>query len=188
MRTITALLTGVWLLGTCHAAPENEWIERHPKADRLSAPPPGKALVNFHRQGSLKKLTYSVFNRAGTFLADVPYKGEFQCVCDPGEQVFIGWLLNSNISVIKADLEAGRVYDVLIDGNKLKMFPLTRDDPRRASLAEWEADEDPVSLKRLPRVSDSEARARPRVEQIVKDFLGGPKSERVLTLGKADRR
>jgi hypothetical protein len=170
------------------AVPEYDWIVRLPKSDRISTPPPGKALVNFHRLGKMKKLTYSLFDPAGKFLADIPPKGQFQHVCDPGEHVYFGWLVASTISVIKADVAAGKVYDILLDESDLKLSPLLRDDPRRAKLSDWESVEDPVTLKRIDRVVESENRAQPKVAKIREDFLDGPKAGQVLVLRKEDCR
>ena len=172
--------------------PQHEWVTRHPKSDRLKAPPAGQALVNFHRPGFIyPQFTYAVFGGDGRFLADVPMMAEAQCLFAPGEQVFIGWILNNPVSVIQASLQADKVYDIwIVEGmnDRPRMEALTKDDARRAKLPEWEAAEDPVSLQRLPRVELSERKVQPKIEQIKKDFLGGPKSARTLRLREQDCR
>jgi hypothetical protein len=177
------------LTGCASKRPNYEWVARKPGTGRIQAPPEGKALVNFHRIGGA--FTFALCNRDGAFLCDVPPYGEFQYLCDPGEQVFIGWLLQSPVSVVQAQVDAGKVYDILIFESAWErphLVPLSNQDPRRAHLTEYEAQEDLVSLNRLLRVAKSEAQVQPKIEEIRRDFLGGPKSDRFQKLGKDDCR
>lgn len=164
------------------------------KVERIQQPPPGKALVNFHRPsyfGGAEK--FAIFDGNGNMLIDLGGKQEFQYVCDPGEQVFLGWA--DQASVVKADVAADKTYDIMIDiamgwvrGN-IRLVPLDKADPRRARLAEFEKRERAImSLVRTPHVTDYEARQKPRIEQIKADFLSGAKSDRVRTLSKDDCR
>jgi len=63
------------------------------------------------------------------------WAAQFQHVCDPGEHLFLAWA--DQASVVKAELEAGKVYDIMVDismgwvrGN-IKLIPLAKDDDRR---------------------------------------------------------
>lgn len=156
-------------------------------------PPAGKALVNFHRPDNKAYLqfTFPIFDATGRFLADLPVNSRFQYTCDPGEHVFIGWLGNNPVSVIKADLAADRVYDIyVLEGASVrpKLFPIPKQDKIRSRLTEWESSAELVALKRLPRVTNSEAKVQSKIAKIREDFLGGPKSDRVGTLQKEDCR
>jgi hypothetical protein len=187
---LAALICIAVLVTSCASKrPDFAWISRNPQSTRLYAPPQGKSLVNFHR--SLGAFTYALYDQAGTFLCDAPPYGEFQYVCDPGEQVFIGWILQSPVSVVQAELAPNKVYDILIletSWERPHLVPLAKGDERRAHLSEYEAEEDPVSMIRSSRILKSEAQVQPKIEEIRKDFFGGPKSDRVVKLAKEDCR
>ena len=162
---------------------------------RISQPPPGKALVNFHRPSSYgKPVGVPIFDINGKMLVDMRGASLFQIVCDPGEPVFIGWA--EHVTVIKANLAPDKIYDVMVDvapgwvSANIFFTPLTKDHPRRAKLAEFDRREkwtiaiNPDS----PRVAEYEAKNRERIELIKQDFLGGSKSDRVIYLHKYDCR
>jgi hypothetical protein len=164
------------------------------KAERINAPPSGKALVNFHRPsnwGGGEK--FAIFGKDGKMLIDLPGGSEFQYVCDPGEQVFIAWA--DHVTVIKAEVAADKIYDVMIDigmgwvrGN-IQLIPLAKGDDRRSKLADYEKREKKVvALNRNKHVTDYEEKNQDRIEQIKKDFFGGDKSDRAVKLGKDDCR
>lgn len=179
----------LWCCG-CASVPKTSKV-----VARISQPPPGKALVNFHRPSSYAKPTsVPIFDINGKMLVDMRGNSLFQCVCDPGETVFIGWA--EHVTVIRADLAPDKVYDVMVDvapgtfGANIFFTPLTKNSPRRAKLAEFERREkwtiaiNPDS----PRVAEYEAKNRERIEQIKKDFLSGAKSDRAWFLEKYDCR
>ena len=164
------------------------------KATRLAAPPSGKAIVNFHRPsnwGGAER--FAIFGQDGKMLIDLPGGCEFQYVCDPGEHVFIAWA--DHVTVIKADVAADKVYDIMIDigmgwvrGN-IQLIPLVKGDERRDKLADYERREKKVvALNRNKHVTDYEEKSQNRIEQIKKDFLGGDKSDRVTRMSKDDCR
>ena len=72
------LCAAAMMAGCVSERPNYEWVTRNPQTLRLHAPPPGKALVNFHRNWGA--FTYALYNRDGVFLCDVPPYGEFQYV------------------------------------------------------------------------------------------------------------
>ena len=135
-----------------------------------------------------------IFDVNGKMLVDMRGASLFQCVCNPGEQVFIGWA--EHVTVIKADLAPNKIYDVMVDvapgwvTANIFFTPLTKGDPRRADLAKFEKREkwtiaiNPDS----PRVAEYETQNHERIEQIKNDFLKGEKSDRVKVLAKDDCR
>ncbi len=161
---------------------------------RLSQPPPGKALINFHRPsnyGGMEK--YAIFDGDGNMLIDLPGRSEYQHVCAPGKHVFIGWA--DQVSVVEAEVEADKIYDAMVDIGmgwvraNIKLIPLNQGDPRRAELAEFERRATTVyQLNRNDHVAQYEAAHKGRIEQIRKDFLAGAKSDRVRRLKPDDAR
>jgi hypothetical protein len=162
---------------------------------RISQPPAGKALVNFHRPSNYAgNRPVPIFDGNGKMLMDQPGVSLFQHVCNPGEQVFIVWA--DHVTVVKADLAADKIYDIMVDVGmgwvqpNIVLTPLTKSDPRRARLAEFEMREtrtltlNPAS----PRVAQYEAQNQPRVAEIKADFLSGQKSDRLRFLQKDDCR
>jgi hypothetical protein len=161
---------------------------------RIASPPSGKALVNFHRPtayGGNERVP--IFDGTGKMLIDLPGKSEFQVVCDPGEQLFIAWA--DHVSVVKADLAADKTYDIMVDVGmgwmeaNIRLMPLSKDDPRRAKLDDFERRERHVwAMERNKHVIDYEAKNQERVQQIKKDFIAGEKSDRMGFLSKSDCR
>ena len=162
---------------------------------RISQPPPGKALVNFHRPSNQAgRRAIAIFDGNGKMLVDLPGGSLFQQVCDPGDQVFMVWA--DHVTVVKANVAADKIYDIMVDISpgwvqvNIFLTPLAKDNPRRAKLASFEKREkktlglNPDS----PRVAKYEAQSRDRIEGIKKDFLSGAKSERVRYLQPDDCR
>ena len=89
-------------MGICMAGCASR--SQYPKVvQRISQPPPGKALVNFQRPSSYgKPISVPLFDINGKMLVDMRGASLNQIVCDPGEKVFIGWA--EHVTVIKADL------------------------------------------------------------------------------------
>ena len=80
--------------------------------------PEGKALVNFHRPSSYGGHREYVIFDSFTFVGLDLGEQRFQYLADPGEHIFIGYLTGSmwaTVSVIKATLEAGKIYDCVVD-------------------------------------------------------------------------
>ena len=162
---------------------------------RMSQPPPGKALVNFHRPsnyGGGERVP--IFDGNGKMLIDLPGASLFQCVRDPGEQLFIAWA--DHVTVIKADLAPDKIYDIMVDVGmgwvqaNIMLTPMSKADPRRAKLSEFESREkrtlglNPDS----PRVAEYQTKNQARVAEIKADFLSGQKSNRVEQLNQSDCR
>jgi len=188
MTTAVAAALSLALLAGCASFPKDLTI-----TPRLEQPPAGKALVNFHRPskwGGAER--FAIFSGDGAVLVDLPGAAQFQHVCDPGEHLFLAWA--DQASVVKAELEAGKVYDIMVDismgwvrGN-IKLIPLAKDDDRRARLGEFEKRERVVSQSRTSHLSEYEQKNKGRIEEIKKDFLSGEKSDRLSVLRKEDCR
>jgi hypothetical protein len=164
------------------------------KVERIQQPPAGKALVNFHRPSTWGgNQLFPIFDVNGKMLIDLPGGCEFQQVCEPGENVFMGWA--EHVSAVKVDAAPDKTYDIMVDismgwikGN-IFMSPMAKGDARRSKLPDFERREKTVvALNRNQHVIDYEAKNQKRVEEIKRDFLGGQKSERVTSLQKDDCR
>jgi hypothetical protein len=160
---------------------------------KITQPPAGKALVNFHRPSNYGGVKYAIFDSDGKMLIDLPGGSTFQMVCDPGQHLFMGWA--DHVTVVKADVAADKTYDIMIDIGmgwvkaNIRLIPLLKGDPRREKLAEFEKREKKVvGLVRTEHVTDYEAKNKTRVEEIRRDFLGGGKSDRVSVMQADDCR
>jgi hypothetical protein len=183
-----ALVVSLVVLSGCSSLPKDMSV-----TPRLDQAPAGKALVNFHRPskwGGAER--FAIFDGKGTMLVDLPGGAEFQYVCDPGEQVFIAWA--DQVSLVKADVAAGKVYDIMVDismgwvrGN-IKLIPLAKSDERRPRLAEFEKKEKVLAQSRTAHITEYEQKHQAKLDEIKKDFLAGAKSERVRHLAKDDCR
>ena len=174
----------------CSSVPKTSQI-----VERINQPPPGKALVNFHRPSSFgKPVAYPIFDINGKMLTDMRGASLTQVVLNPGQTTFIGWA--EHVSIVQADLAPDKVYDIMVDvapgwvTANIFLSPMTKNDARRSKLdnfnrrEKWTIAINPAS----PRVAEYEAAQHARVEQIKKDFLNGEKSGRVKVLSKDDCR
>ena len=159
----------------------------------MSHPPEGKALVNFHRVTNWGgDQPYPIFDLNGRYLCELPGKAEFQYICEPGEQVFMGWA--EQVSVVKARLAPNKTYDVMVDVAMgwmiadVKFNAMKKDDPRRSELSKFEKRERLIEPKRTDYIAKYESKNQKRVAEIKRDFLAGLKSERVQNLGEDDCR
>jgi hypothetical protein len=164
-------------------------------AVRLSQPPPGKALVNFHRpSGWGGNRALPIFDGNGKMLVDLPGEAMYQKVCDPGEHVFVAWA--DHVSVVQADLAPDKIYDIVVDVSlgwvqaNIFLSPMDKNDSRRPRLAEFERREKrTVSINPAsPRTVEYEAAHQQHLAEIKSDFFGGAKSDRVRHLQKDDCR
>ncbi len=161
----------------------------------ITAPPPGKALVNFHRPSDYGgHRLYHVFQKTN-YLGSNLGEQRFQYVFEPGEHVFVGYLddsIWSTVSVIRADLQPDKVYDCVVDAgyftSSIALNPLKKDEKRRAKLEDWEDDEDLMVRSEESPWQQLEAKRRENNEEILQDFLHGEKQERVKLLAADDCR
>jgi hypothetical protein len=187
---LASLLALVWLGCGCAGVPPTAKI-----VERITQPPPGKALVNFHRPSSYgKPIGVPIFDLDGKMLADMRGASLSQVVCDPGEKVFISWA--EHVTVIKAELAPDKIYDVMVDvapgwvQANIYLTPLAKNDARRTKLAEFDRREKwtIVANPNSPRVAQYETQSRDRIQQIKTDFLGGEKADRVKVIALDDCR
>jgi len=164
-----------------------------PMGAKITTPPEGKTVVNFHRPTSYGggEPLY-VFDRY-KFIGNCIGSTSFQYVCDPGEHVFIGH--GETRTVISAQLLADKVYDVVVDVGmgmwraSVKLYALRKNDERRHHWQDWEAgDERLLVLDELQPIANHEDRLQSENSEIMNDFLGGDKVERLQVLKEDDHR
>jgi hypothetical protein len=162
------------------------------KAERQSAPPAGKALVNFHRPSNWGGgQDYPIFDRKA-LIGNLKGGSQFQYACDPGDHLFIGRA--DHVTAVKANVEAGKVYDILVDTSpgawQLNIFlsPVAKDDARRSQLASFEKREKPLALADHEDARKYEEKQSKDLDQIIRDFDGGGKADRLKTLSPQDAR
>lgn len=158
----------------------------------LVAAPSGKALVNFHRpSGFGGAVDYYVFDQK-KLIGNTKGGNLFQYTCDPGEHVFIGTAQRG--SAIKADLVAGKVYDVVINVGmgfftaNISLEPITKDHKKRSELPKWEKREQLWVFADDERCRKFEDRRQRWAEDTLNDFLNGSHKDRLQTLGPDDHR
>jgi len=163
---------------------------------KISQPPPGKALVNFHRPSGMGRLqAYPIFDANGKMLVDLPGCAMFQAVCDPGDNIFIG-ITSDRVSVLNAKVAPDRIYDVLVDigmgtwTQSMFFSPMDKNNKRKTKIPSFERREKLVLVinPNSPRVSEYEAAKQRQIMEIKTDFLGGAKSDRVKYLNPDDCR
>jgi hypothetical protein len=164
--------------------------------EMYEVPPEGMALVNFHRpSGYGGGREYTVFDSTTFVGLDLGHQ-RFQLVAEPGVHYFIGSLTRSmwaTVSVIHATLEAGQIYDCVVDAgyftSSIAVVPMTADQERREDIAEWEEDDErPMMIDELSRYKDYEADRHDDNLEIIADFVNGDKKERLKLLTPADAR
>jgi len=163
-----------------------------PGQEPLTAPPEGKVLVNVHRpSGYGGGYTMAVFD-GEKMIGNSFGKTRFQYVCDPGVHHLLSW--SGHVTVIEADLAAGGVYDLVVDvapgawSAAISLTPITKDHERRPKLEEWERTERLMVFVPDEKSRRFEADNRERVQEILRDFVGGEKSDRLGHLEPDDKR
>jgi hypothetical protein len=122
----------------------------------------------------------------------------FQVVVDPGKHVFHAKHLN--VSVIKAELEAGKSYDIVVDcgpnfvpfqpGYRLWLNVIDANSERRGQVLSWVAKAQILVLSEKQK-ADREAMQAKQAESVQKyltDFVGGEKDSKSAHLTPADGR
>jgi hypothetical protein len=164
---------------------------------RIAAPPEGKALVNIFHTGIPGPMGANVrvpiFDETGKFLIDLPDGAECQLILDPGTKSLIAWWMGNPINVLTADLAPNKTYDLVFDKGLLAdsvFVPLSKASRslRNLDKLEHKLTHRIVTLDRDQVALDFEASQKDHIEKIKADFLGGPKSKRVIHVGKDDCR
>jgi len=192
VRSILFLAALLCLAPGCGSTP---YMREALPGEALEAPPAGKALVNIHRPSDYGgHRVYLVFD--GTqFVGASRGEERFQYVAEPGTHALVGYLADSiwaTVSVIQADLLPDQVYDCVVDAgyftSSIAVNPLPKGEKRRAKLPDWEEDQTTLVVDQQSNVAEYEADRREDNEEILKDFIGGPKQERVKVLAADDHR
>lgn len=164
-------------------------VEEHHRREHA---PEDRALVNFHRPSNWGGgQDFPIFDRYH-LIGNLRGGEEFQYVCEPGEHLFIG--RSEHVSVVKAHVDAGKIYDIIIDvapgyvEKNLFLDPVHRDSRRQDRITEYEDREHILGF-----TDDEDARAfahhhHAEIEEIINDFDGGPKSDRLGHLHADDCR
>ena len=165
----------------------------------ISAPPAGKSLVNVHRPSTAYGYgaEYIVWDQHD-IIGNTAGGDWFQYTCDPGEHVFIG--RQSNVSVIKANLAADKIYDIVIDcgpnfvpfqaNHRLWLKEVTKGSERHDKWKSWQATSTLLTLD--PAQAEAreafEAKEKEDIDQILADFIGGPKQDKIGVISPDDSR
>jgi hypothetical protein len=166
---------------------------------RLEAPPEGKALVNVHRPSTAYGAGADLVVWDGEkVIGNTNGKDLFQFVADPGQHLFHA--KQANVSVIKADLAAGKTYDVVVDcgpnlvpfqaNYRLWLNPIGKGSERRAQVEQWLGREKTLALSAKAegeRITYQE-RHLDDARQYLRDFTEGAKRDKLGILSSDDGR
>jgi hypothetical protein len=195
-------------LALCSGCASFSFDQNVARSQRVSQPPPGKALVNFHRpSGWAGSFLAPVFNGNRDFIGLLRGASEFQWICPPGEQVFIGWSeepvamkltkgQSGSVAVLQAEVQADKIYDIMVDltpgwgAPAVAFSPLVSGSERRNRLAEFEGREKTVTsgVQQTVPVAEYRRMRQSRADGILQDFLHGSKKDRLRYLKKEDFR
>jgi hypothetical protein len=158
---------------------------------RLAAPPEGKALVNVHRPSTAYGGGQDLVVWDGDqVIGNTHGKDMFQYVCEPGHHVFHAKQMN--VSVITADLAAGKTYDIVSDSGpnfvpfepnyRLWLNPVGAD--RAAQVPTWLAKETTLVLSSKDEKArhDYERKNLSDVHKYVADFTTGDKKDKAAAI------
>lgn len=80
------------------------------KSDKITPPAEGKSVIYFMRTTSLGALMNVRYFKNNEYLGKFKGVNYLRYECDPGENIF--WIKAENIDVLKANLEANKIYIV----------------------------------------------------------------------------
>jgi hypothetical protein len=152
-------------------------------------PPPGKTLVLIHRPAKKRgDILYARIWDSRHFIADLGNGHSAAYVCEPGKHYFISRSVE-RAGVIEAELLPDRVY-VLRINTTVSMIASFQVEPVKAGehfgLAQCE--EDNLWVTRSGEAAGYEASRQAEIDLILKDFVGGPKADRIRYLAPTDFR
>jgi hypothetical protein len=166
---------------------------------RIDAPPAGKALVNVHRPSTAYGGGQDLIVwRDQEIVGNTHGKDMFQIVVDPGKQVFHARHLN--VSVIKAEIEAGKTYDIVVDcgpnfvpfqpGYRLWLNVIDAKSERRGEVLSWVATSQTLVLSDKEKADREKTQAKQLagVQKYLADFVDGEKDNKAGKLVPADGR
>ncbi|MCB9888453.1 MAG: hypothetical protein H6836_02665 [Planctomycetes bacterium] len=147
-------------------------------AHRLTAAPPGMALVNFHRPSDyLREAECKVFDQE-RLIGNTKGEMGFQYVCPPGLHTFLGRAAKG--TGLRAELAADKVYDVRIEPQR-DIFH------HSFSLEPMQPSRDRALLDVLDRKEPLWALIRDTRTQSFEDKMRGWTAETAARLGGPDR-
>jgi len=145
-----------------------------------SVAPEGKSLVFVHRpRESTGAHNYANIWEGTTLIADLGNGHSVYYECEPGEHYFVA-RAPEHTSVIKADLQAGRIYDAYVKPawstwtNSFTMHPILRGDELQAAIEDWLADGPTYRwAERTQAVEAYESKNRANVQAIMAGWREG---------------
>ncbi|MBA2481420.1 MAG: hypothetical protein H0V44_12220 [Planctomycetes bacterium] len=166
---------------------------------RIDTPPEGKALVNVHRPSTAYGSGADLIVWDGdTVIGNTHGKDMFQYVCEPGAHVFHA--RQANVSVLRADLAAGKTYDIVTDcgpnlvpfqaNHRLWLNAIAANDERRGLVDGWLAKEKTLVLSTKSEGDRLayQKKALPDVRKYLHDFTDGDKKDKAGSLAAGDGR
>lgn len=158
----------------------------------LQAPPDGKALVLIHRprQAQGSGLYTGVWD-SHDFIADLGNGHSVAYICDPGDHYFINRSVE-RVGVVEANLLPDQTYALWIDicGQWVASFQLepVKLGDRSARKKVERCEKENIWVTRGTGAAAHEAARQNEIDLILKDFVHGPKQDRVRHLGPNDHR
>jgi hypothetical protein len=161
------------------------------KTRYVSAPPAGQALVNFHRPSSWGgSEQFNVWD-GEELVGFIAGHDIIQYPCRPGRHNFV--LRDGNVSVAQGEVQAGQVYDIILDikpgpwNYSAIINPVAREDERRQDLDDWTEDEKPLALTD-PKHERYVREEVDEIRRIIDDFTTGAKRDRLHVFKAEDHR
>jgi hypothetical protein len=166
---------------------------------RIEAPPAGKALVNVHRPSTAYGAGQDLMVwRNEEIIGNTNGADMFQAVVDPGKHIFHAKHLN--VSLINAELEAGKTYDIVCDcgpnyvpfqpGFRLWLNVVDAKSERRGEVSKWLSKEKTLVLseKSAEERKKYQEKQLPGVKNYMSDFTTGDKKDKAAHLLPSDGR
>lgn len=188
------------------------------QVQRISAPPAGKALINLHVTVAPFMMRTPIFDETCALVADLPTHSAAQIICDPGVKSFFSQVQGGGgaVRVLSVDAAADKTYDLIFYkptakgvGSifqypevvaQFKKIENKEKDPAKAAAAKAAfvskklegfqkgEGERVYELIRSDAVVEYETKCRADLEERKRDFLQGPKSNRVVRVDRNDCR
>jgi hypothetical protein len=191
--TLPLLLSSIaaFLLIGC-AGPISKPSQLMQKTSALSGPAPAeKSLVIIHRPRAAQGYAlYTGVWDSTNFIADLGNGHSVDYVCEPGPHYFINRSVE-RIGVVQAQLLPAQTYDLRVEtaGAFIASFqlePVKSHDKLSKEIPKWTKEH--LWVTRGPTAADHELAKQKEIELIMKDFVSGPKKDRIRKLDAEDHR
>jgi hypothetical protein len=186
---LLGLALGLFLLTTGCTSPLSPPSALVMRSSPITAPPPGKSLIQIHRPraGQGYKLYTGVYD-SRSMVADLGNGHSVAYVCEPGTHYIINRSVE-RVGVVEARVSSDKTYHLWIDtaGAFIASFqiePIQKKNPLAKKIPAWSADH--IWVVRGPGAARHEESARPEIELILRDFVGGQKADRLRHLSPDD--